>query len=484
MNLFKCKHQWINISLLLTLALCPRAGAEDARARMQEQKEQVVNAAQAHRQAVQEEVAALRREIEHDRQGVKARLAQLDAEVNELERSRALLQRHMEQRRHELEAQKNTEAEQTRRYQELLGSIRTSAADAVNMVKNSAVTALDPLQDKPLRDHLASEAAPSVAELRTLRDVMLRQIVASAQVQRQTVEIVDREGRQVEADVVLLGAFTALYRTPAEAGFALYSPPSRQLLALSRLPDSTLRSAIEDYFAGRADAAPVDIGHGASLRQMTYQRNLQEQVRHGGFIVWPILAIGVVALLLVGERIWFLWRQRYNGEDVLTRLQPCIESGEWDRCGQECRKFNLPLARVLEAGLPFVHHPREELENVLQEAILAEIPPQERFLSTLAVLASIAPLLGLLGTVTGMIHTFELITFHGAGDPRMLSTGISEALVTTMFGLGVAIPVMLAHSMISRRVETHIAELEEKAISFVNRVTKSRLHGGGNTGAA
>jgi biopolymer transport protein ExbB len=73
-----------------------------------------------------------------------------------------------------------------------------------------------------------------------------------------------------------------------------------------------------------------------------------------------------------------------------------------------------------------------------------------------------------------MIHTFELITFHGTGDPRMLSSGISEALVTTMFGLGVAIPVMLAHSLISRRVESRIADLEEKAISFVNRVTKAR----------
>jgi biopolymer transport protein ExbB len=117
---------------------------------------------------------------------------------------------------------------------------------------------------------------------------------------------------------------------------------------------------------------------------------------------------------------------------------------------------------------------RAELENVLQEAILAEIPAQERFLSTLGVLASIAPLLGLLGTVTGMIHTFELITFHGTGDPRMLSSGISEALVTTMFGLGVAIPIMLAHSLISRRVEERIADLEEKAISFVNRVGKVR----------
>lgn len=207
---------------------------------------------------------------------------------------------------------------------------------------------------------------------------------------------------------------------------------------------------------------------------MTYQRSLGEQVKYGGFIVWPILGIAVVVFILVLERIWFLKRRRFDAEAILTQLQPCIAVQDWEKCQRVCERYAVAPARVFSAGLPFVTRPRAELENVLQEAILAEIPAQERFLSTLAVLASIAPLLGLLGTVTGMIHTFELITFHGTGDPRMLSSGISEALVTTMFGLGVAIPTMLAHSLISRRVESRIADLEEKAISFVNRVTKAR----------
>jgi biopolymer transport protein ExbB len=89
------------------------------------------------------------------------------------------------------------------------------------------------------------------------------------------------------------------------------------------------------------------------------------------------------------------------------------------------------------------------MENALQEAILREVPPMERFLSTLGMLAAIAPLLGLLGTVTGMIGTFHVITQHGTGDPRMMSGGISEALVTTMLGLSVAIPIMLAHTLLT-----------------------------------
>jgi biopolymer transport protein ExbB len=120
---------------------------------------------------------------------------------------------------------------------------------------------------------------------------------------------------------------------------------------------------------------------------------------------------------------------------------------------------------------------REDMENALQEAILNEVPRLERFLSTLGMLATIAPLLGLLGTVTGMINTFHMITYYGTGDPRMMSSGISEALVTTMVGLVVAIPLMLAHTLISRRVESTIGQMEEKAVSFVNQVFKTRGRG-------
>ncbi|MDY0211635.1 MAG: MotA/TolQ/ExbB proton channel family protein [Desulfuromonadaceae bacterium] len=448
------------------------AHAQDARARLQTQDE-VVGAAVAHASQVKQQVEALRRELEQDKQGVMARLTSLRSTVTEVERISAQLEGQVELRRAALKKQKELEAEENQRHVELLGSIRTSTADVAGMVKNSPVTALSASQSSVLQHLLAADTSASIAQVRTLRTLMLEQIQAAAQVQRQSVTIVDRSGKQVEAQVVLLGTFTALYKTDAEVGFALYSPPSRQLMALSQLPSYILKKQIKNYFSGNSNAAPIDIGHGASLRQMTYQRNLRAQVRYGGVIVWPILGIAVVALVLVGERIWFLSRQRYDSDAILAQIQPCIDAHQWEECEQLCQRWDVPLARVLAAGIPFVTRPREELENVLQEEILAEIPAQERFLSTLAVLAAIAPLLGLLGTVTGMIHTFELITFHGTGDPRMLSSGISEALVTTMFGLGVAIPLMLAHSLISRRVESHIAELEEKAISFVNRVIKA-----------
>lgn len=464
---------WSISVFMFMILICPQAGAQDARVGVRS-VEDLLERVTTHHTEVAAEVEELRRTLARDREELEEKLARLRAEVNQLEDTRTRLKERVDTRRTELEAQKKMEKEHNQRHEELLGSIRTRVADVAEMVENSPVTALDPRQDEALQDILAEDAAAGMDEVRAMRDIMLAQIRAAAQVQHRELKIVNRAGKHMDAEVVLLGAFTAMYRSESEVGFALYSPPSRQLLALSRAPGYTLKNAIRNYLDGETEAAPIDIGHGAALRQMTYERGLGEQVKYGGFIVWPILGIGLVALVLIFERIWFLTRQRQNAEAILNSLQPDIATRDWDACAATCARYNVAPARVFRAALPYVDGSRAELENVLQEAILAEIPAQERFLSTLGVLASIAPLLGLLGTVTGMIHTFELITFHGTGDPRMLSSGISEALVTTMFGLGVAIPIMLAHSLISRRVEERIADLEEKAISFVNRVSKVR----------
>ena len=158
----------------------------------------------------------------------------------------------------------------------------------------------------------------------------------------------------------------------------------------------------------------------------------------------------------------------------MGRLRQFALVEDWEGCRtlleSKREKF---IPKVLLSALALKDRTRPEVENALQEAILGEIPAIERFLSTLGILAGIAPLLGLLGTVTGMINTFHVITYYGTGDPRMMSGGISEALVTTMLGLAVAIPIMLAHTFLSRRVETQISRMEEKSVAFVNMMFKN-----------
>jgi biopolymer transport protein ExbB len=219
----------------------------------------------------------------------------------------------------------------------------------------------------------------------------------------------------------------------------------------------------------------MDISRGGALGQLTHSLSLWQQVPKGGPIVWPILAILALAVVIVIERVVFLLRKRLDADGLTNRIAALAETGKWQACTDLCaRHGKKPVARVVAAGLaccPGMQ--RETVENALQEAILREIPPMERFLSTLGMLAAIAPLMGLLGTVTGMIDTFHVITRHGTGDPRMMSGGISEALVTTMLGLTVAIPIMLAHTLLNRAVDKRIGQMEEKAVALVNIVQKN-----------
>jgi len=277
----------------------------------------------------------------------------------------------------------------------------------------------------------------------------------------------------------VLGNFTAAYRLGEEIGFLNYSPDGRRLFALSRLPSDREVKQLRRYMNGKDEATPIDISRGTALSQLVHTPNLRRQIESGGPLVWPILAIFAVAVIVILERLVFLLSSRTDADRLSRRIEAMAAARNWQACKTECsRLVAKPVARVLTAGLECCHLGREIMENALQEAILKEIPSMERFLSTLGMLAAIAPLLGLLGTVTGMIDTFFVITQHGTGDPRLMSDGISVALVTTMLGLSVAIPIMLVHTLLARTVDNRIAQMEEKAVALINIVEKIRVGDG------
>jgi biopolymer transport protein ExbB len=171
----------------------------------------------------------------------------------------------------------------------------------------------------------------------------------------------------------------------------------------------------------------------------------------------------------VVERTIFLRGVHTNTDQAMGKVNELALQGKWQECDDIARdEKGRPVYNVLKAGLGARGEERETLESVLQEAILKELPRLERFLPAINITGAIAPLLGLLGTVTGMISTFHVVTLYGTGDPRMMSGGISEALVTTELGLAVAIPIMLAHTFLSRRVEHIVGDMEEKAVALTN----------------
>lgn len=470
----------ISLMVLWFAALsCSVSFAEDARQSAQDyqqRQQQIVVQAEQDETTARAQAAETQQQLSQDKQALQRAVQQARGDVERLTHETVALAKKEQQlvaQHQRLDVEK---AKRTAQLQELVGFIRMAARDVDSLIHQSQLNALNPQRGQVLRPLLEQQRFPGMDEVRALRDLLLAQCQESGHVQIVKQSILDRQGESITAETVLLGDFSAAYRTDDETGFLLYSQPSSRLFALSVLPSGRYQRQIERYLDGESDSIPIDVGRGASLRQLTYQTAVGDQLNQGGFIVWPILVIALVALILIAERLWFLRQNRFDATSLMRELQPKIMAENWSDCEALChggQKKALP--RVLSAGLKFRSLEREELENAMQEAILAEIPRLERFLSTLAVLASIAPLLGLLGTVTGMINTFQVITFHGTSDPRLMSGGISEALVTTMLGLGVAIPIMLSHSLLSRRVETSIAQIEEKSIRFVNLVCQVRL---------
>ncbi len=354
---------------------------------------------------------------------------------------------------------------------ELAGFVRVNARDLDSLLNQSLESAFVKGRSLKLKPILEETGFPGMDDIKAMTELFFGEIEKSGEVRIQKGSFVDRSGRDATGDILVLGNFTAAYRKGDETGFLICSDKSQTLFALSKLPDMRTVKKINDYMDGKSISVPMDISKGAALRQLTHRLSLTEQIPKGGPIVWPILAIGVIACLIILERSFYLFAKSINADRFSDNITQYARKNEWDKCESLCKsKIKKPLARVLLAGLKARTMARHDIENVLQETILNEIPRLERFLSTLGMLAAIAPLLGLLGTVTGMINTFHVITYFGAGDPRMMSGGISEALITTMLGLSVAIPIMLCHTLLSRKVETMIARMEEKSVTLVNTI--------------
>ncbi len=188
----------------------------------------------------------------------------------------------------------------------------------------------------------------------------------------------------------------------------------------------------------------------------------------GGIVGFVIVALGLVAWLLAAVRAATLWLAG-RGRDAIQAAVGHLDTHRWGKADEIVRSAPGAAPRVMAALLPLGPHSRKRLEDRASEALLLETPSLDRFGGAILVIAAIAPLLGLLGTVTGMIGTFEIITEFGTGDPRMLSGGISEALVTTQLGLIVAIPTLLIGNLLDRSAERTLGQLELAALSVINR---------------
>ena len=339
---------------------------------------------------------------------------------------------------------------------ELFGVVRETAGDTVVEIQNSLVSAQFPDRAAVTRRMAVGEELPSLADLQDLQLTLLTEMAHSGQVARFNAEVTDPSGKKAHGEIIRIGTFNLVHN----GQFLVHEPESGSLQVLARQPPGhylSLAEELEESTTG-AVAMAIDPTRGQLLKLRIHVPNLVERVRQGGYVGYTIIVLGLIGFFI---GIWRLIVLQRAGQSIRAQLLSPKPNE------------NNPLGRIL--GVYESHHSAnlDALVLKIDEAILRETPVLERYQGIIKVLAAVAPLLGLLGTVIGMIITFQQLTLYGTGDPKLMAGGISQALMTTVLGLVVAIPLLLMQSVISSSSQRLIEILEEQSAGLIARRAES-----------
>lgn len=292
---------------------------------------------------------------------------------------------------------------------------------------------------------------PAIAEIERLWFELQREMTEAGRIVTKPHSVVSASGVETTQPVTRIGLFNAV----ADGRYLQFIAETGRLVEFARQPSPRYTGALEALADGEDRLVPVAIDpvRGQLLELLTQAPNLRERIAQGGYIGYAIIALGCAGVLLALIRLGLL----YNETRVIHRQLRDTSAPRPDNA----------VGRIILAAHDEDAPDVETLELRLGEAVLAELPRLNRFLPLLKIIAAVAPLMGLLGTVTGMIVTFQAITLFGAGDPRLMAGGISQALITTVLGLCVAIPMLLLHNLVQGRARGLSALLQQRAVALV-----------------
>lgn len=342
--------------------------------------------------------------------------------------------------------------------------------DTVERARSSlASLGLEPVSPAapPGGDGEPGSASTSAADFDRLVEAGLVAARESGSVRREPGAFFAVDGRRVEGELVHLGRVASYGVSPSVAGALAPAGEGRFKL----WPADTEASA---RALGRGETPAVlrafVYGDASRAVEVRAEKTALERVGAGGAIGWAIVAMGLVGLLLVVVRGLALLGLGRGLDSTLDAVLALTSAGRLDEARAAAARGGGAVGRVLTAVIGGAGLEGEAREDVVQEALLRELPAIERFGALITVLAAVAPLMGLLGTVTGMMSTFDVITEHGTGDPKLLAGGISEALVTTELGLVVAIPLLLLGTLLAGRATRLETALDRAALALSNRL--------------
>lgn len=284
------------------------------------------------------------------------------------------------------------------------------------------------------------------------------------------------DGHKVEGQIVWVGHVAAFGLAGKEEGKiggadfkggTLAPAGSGQLRLINNDNKQIAENLIQDK--SKVSSLPIYLFENLDeIAMLERGTTLAETIEGGGLIGLVIIGIGIIGIILVCIRLFFLMQLSVHDPKQVIEAQKEVEKGNLDKAKDIVDHIRGAMGRVLASTIVGIKTDPENIEDIIAESILHEQPTVDRFRSIISVFAAVAPLLGLLGTVTGMIATFDIITQFGTGDPKLLSGGISEALITTEFGLIVAIPLLLVGNLLASRGDRIISNLEVKALQFIN----------------
>ena len=337
---------------------------------------------------------------------------------------------------------------------ELFGVLQQVAGDTKNKFTNSVVSAQIPgrseFLDKMAQSMGTSSKLASIEEIERVWFEMQREMTESGKVTRFTTDVVEAGGAKVSKEVVRVGPFALV----SDGLFLEYKGETGTVAELIRQPADRYLQSAEELQASNGELVEfgLDPTGGSILSLLVQAPSLEERIHQGELVGYIIIAVGAVGILVA---VWRFIVLTMVGASVNRQLK------------SDKFKNDNPLGRVMQVKDKYPEADTETLELHLTEAILGEVPKLGRFLTLVKMISVVAPLGGLLGTVTGMIVTFQQITLFGTGDPKIMAGGISSALITTVLGLVVAIPTTLLYALLSTQSKNIIMILQEQAAGVI-----------------
>jgi len=342
---------------------------------------------------------------------------------------------------------------------EMFGVVRQVADDLNGTLHTSLTRAEKPTRAADLDKLSQAKELPNIQELQALWFTLQEEMTLTGQVSQFKAQVVQNDGREIEQLVTRIGAFNAIN----DQGYLRFDEETGRLISMARQPDQA--NFIGDFLesdSGEFHEIGLDPTRGALLGLVLSNPDLVGRIKQGALVGYIIIVLAIIGLLLAAWRLVSLFSIRKKVEAQINDLdQPNDDN---------------PLGRVLGTAkaLENADQELETLELKIDEAILKEVPQLEKAQSMIKLFAAIAPLLGLLGTVTGMIATFQAITNFGTGDPKLMAGGISQALITTVLGLVAAIPLLLSHNLVSGQSKRLVQILDEQAAGLIATAMEAR----------